>query len=544
MGVEILQIFKIQNLIYYYPERAYRALDDITLSIDEGEFVFLAGRSGCGKSTLLKTMAGLLPDFYGGRIGGSIRYRDRELREWDKSKLPWEIGMVFQDPETQVCMTVVEHEVVFGMENLGVPLNEMRQRAAESMAMLNLTTIKDRSIFEISGGQKQKVVLAGVLAMHPKVLILDEPTSQLDPIAANEILDYIYRLNREWGITVILSEQRIERCFDMADRMLVMDGGSIVFDGTPRSAVAWHDDRLKYFMPPVSNIFRGANMDSIPINIKEGREIIKKMPSVKCKPSISNEKPNIRGDILVEGKRVNYAYPDGDFSVKDLNFTFHSVEVSAIFGENGTGKTTLLKLISGILKPKRGSIRTYGDVGYISQNPNDYLFSNTVYDQLLFALDLKGIKDDGRIDEMLKKLHIYKYRDVNPRDLSSGERQRVAIGTVMVSNPSIVVMDEPTRGMDGIVKEALCSIIDDFVEDGKGVIMVTHDMEFAAKIATRAIIMADGSIVADGEIHDILGSSFYYSTQTARLFRDISPDAITADEGISVLRQIDAKGRI
>lgn len=539
--MEILQIFEIQNLTYYYPEGDCAALQDISLSIEEGELIFLTGYSGCGKSSLLKAMAGLLPDFYGGKIGGSIQYRGKDMRKWDKRKLPKEIGIVFQDPEQQTCMTVVEHEVAFGLENLGVPLDQMRHRVAEVLAMLDLTHLKDRSIFELSNGQKQRVILASILAMHPRVLILDEPTSQLDPIAANEILDYVYRLNREWGTTIILSEQRVERCLDMADRMLIMDEGSIVFDGTPHEAIESQGEALDPFLPPISKIFRATSLHPIPINVKEGREVIKQlncnqknisMPLIRSKRQDQN-----RDNILVKGRKLRYTYPNNLFSIDDMDFEFYGGEVTTIFGENGAGKSTLLKLISGILKPQRGSIHTKGDVGYLSQNPNDYLFSNTVYEQLLFALELKGMKDDGRIDDMLKKLRIYQYRDENPRDLSGGEKQRVAIATVMITDPSVILMDEPTRGMDSLVKRELSLMINSLIKEGKSIIMVTHDIEFAADISQRVLIIADGDIVADGEMHRMIGSSFYYSTQIARLFKDIDPYIVNVSEGIGFLKE-------
>lgn len=542
MGVETLEIFKIQDLTYYYPESEIAALKEISLSIEEGELIFLTGYSGCGKSSLLKAMAGLLPDFYGGKIGGIIEYKGKDLRGWDKRKLPREIGIVFQDPEQQTCMTVVEHEVAFGLENLGIPLDEMRHRVVEVLTMLNLTHLKDRSIFELSNGQKQRVILASILAMHPKVLILDEPTSQLDPIAADEILDYIYRLNRDWGTTIILSEQRIERCFDMADRVLIMDKGNIIFNGTPHEATLSSNDTepLESFFPPISKIFRAVGLNSIPINVKEGRKAIKNLSDGQRNISIplGRSKIEAKNDILVEGRRVRYVYPDQFFSIDNMDFTFYGGEVAAIFGENGAGKSTLLKLISGILKPQKGHIRVKGDVGYISQNPNDYLFSNTVYEQLLFALELKGMKDTGQIDEILKKLHIYRYRDVNPRDLSGGEKQRVAIATVIVSDPSVILMDEPTRGMDSLAKNELSSIISSLIEEGKAIVLVTHDIEFAAELSQRILIMSRGNLVAEGDMHSMIGSSFYYSTQTAKLFRNIDSRVVTIKEGIYVLNKL------
>ncbi|NMA95039.1 MAG: ABC transporter ATP-binding protein [Clostridiales bacterium] len=534
-----MEIFKIQSLTYYYPESEFPAIKDISLTIKEGELIFLAGLSGSGKSSFLKALAGLLPEFYGGRIGGNIEYKGNNLRDWDKRRLPTEIGIVFQDPEKQVCMTVVEHEVAFGLENLGIPRNEMHHRVAEVLSMLDLMELRERSIFELSSGQKQRVILASVLAMHPKVLILDEPTSQLDPIAANEFLDYLHRLNREWGTTIILSEQRVERCFDMADKVFVMHEGGIIYSGTPEELVRKPDKDLEIFYPPISRMFRAANMPFIPISVKEGREIIGKQLRVSGEYLSSFSQDNIDRyeDVVVDIKKLRFSYPKQPFALDIIDFEAYKGEVISILGENGAGKSTLLKLISRILEPRAGNISVLGNVGYLSQDPSDYLLSEKVYEQLLFALELKGIKESGQIDDILKRLQLYRYKDQNPRDLSSGEMQRVAIATVMVSDPKIILMDEPTRGMDNLVKEELIAIIDSLAKEDRCIIVVTHDIEFVAELSHRVIIMADGEIIIDGDMHEVIGSSFYYSTQVSRLFKNIDPHIIKVDEGARMLRE-------
>ena len=230
-------LFKIKDLTYFYPDRDLPSLKNIDLQINEGEFVFLMGPSGCGKSSLLRTMAGLLPEFYGGKIGGEISYSGCSLSECNKKQLAKEIAMIFQDPEKQIIMTSVEHEIAFGLENINLPYQEMRRRIAEVLALFDLTSLKEESTFNLSGGQKQKIILASALAMHPKVLLLDEPTSQLDPLSAQEFLNYVHRLNLEWGLTVVLVEQRIDRCYHLADKVIFMENGKILNQGNPRVMV-------------------------------------------------------------------------------------------------------------------------------------------------------------------------------------------------------------------------------------------------------------------------------------------------------------------
>jgi len=554
--VEPLSLFEIKNLTYYYPETTRPALQNIHLTIEEGEFVLVVGGSGSGKSSLARALTGLIPDFYGGRIGGQVLLRGQNIRTLDRRQIAGTVGMVFQDPEQQLVMTSVQAEIAFGLENLGLPPAEMFRRVAEVMSFLNLTPIKHAFTTNLSGGQKQKLALASILAMQPSVLILDEPTSQLDPAAAEEFFNLIKRLNEEMNFTIILVEQRLERCFHLADRVLVMENGSIVKDGSPAAAATWQCTRGLPFMPPVAALFAKAGKHSVPLTVKEGRRLVKKMlyPGAPAKASLANpkqERPANRTSPVIEVENLWFSYPNGNEVLHGVDLKVNSGEFVALLGENGAGKTTLLKHLAGLLKPDRGRVRILGQdtrrttpqelaryVGYLSQNPNDYLFQATVADELRFTLTNLGLAEAGRIDRVLEKLALESFREVNPRDLSSGERQRVALASVMVAEPQLLVLDEPTRGLDYRLKERLGRLLQAIAEEGTTILVVTHDVEFAAEYAHRVVLLFDGRIAADGPKQQTLGSSMFYAPQISKLFRHIDDQVFTFEEGLSRLRQV------
>jgi energy-coupling factor transporter ATP-binding protein EcfA2 len=578
--VEELPLYKVENLTYYYPETEKAALRDINLEIEAGEFILVVGGSGSGKSSLARVLAGLIPDFYGGRIGGKVFFKGKDIRKIDRRKLAGEVGMVFQDPEKQIVQTGVEAEIAFGLENLGLGSNEMLRRVAEVISFMNLAPIRDAFTANLSGGQKQKLALASVLAMQPHALVLDEPTSQLDPVSAEEILNLAKRLNEEMGFTVIMIEQRLERCFHLADRILLMERGIITCDGGAQEMARETIKRDMFFVPPVARFFAGMNVSPAPITVKEGRKLLrsylkeKEFPGEKqsglcCKNlragnlseqtsmllrgAAADENPALLSEqkSAISLKNVWFSYPGGQEVLKDVSLDLKEGEFVAILGENGAGKSTILKQITGLLKPGRGRVQVLGrDISkngfkeirrftaYLSQNPNDYLFQDTVEDELLFTLKNFGLKDLSAVDEMLEKFHLSRYRKTNPRDLSSGERQRVALASVLVTGPRLIILDEPTRGVDFRLKAELGRFLQKETEKGGTVIVVTHDVEFAAEFAVRAVMMFSGRIVSDGEKHAVLGKSVFYSPQIGKMCRGICEGVLTfaeAKEKISPL---------
>ena len=547
-----MALFEVEALTYYYGGSEKPALGGINLDINEGEFVLLVGGSGCGKSTLLRALSGLVPNFYGGRIGGRVRYRGKSTGE---------IGFIFQDPENQLVMTGVEREIAFGLENIGVPPREIKRRIAEVMDYLNIAALKSANTFDLSGGQKQMVVLASVMAMQPRVLLLDEPTSQLDPVAAEELLSNVKRMNEDLGLTVVLVEQRLERCFHLADRVLVMNGGNLLNNSRPDDAVIYGLNAGSPFIPPVPRFFARAGSVNIPLTVAGGRRQIRAMlppPGIAVHPypKATGEWEKARKaaalqERLLEINNLSYTYPDAlEPAVQNISSTLGTGEIAAIIGENGGGKSTLLKNICGLLRPQRGRVKLLGrdigqqkthqlagSVGYLSQNPNDYLFNDTVRQEVAFGLkpDAGGPVDQA-VDEILAKLRLSDVQDVNPRDLSGGERQRVALASVLVRSPRVLLLDEPTRGLDAHLKTEMGEYLLDLAADGVSIIIVTHDIEFVAEYARRVLIMFTGEIVADGDKRAVMNNSLYYAPQLNKMFRGFYEGVITFQDALDTLK--------
>ncbi len=546
--METLALLENQDITYYYPGSTKPSLCNINLKIREGEFLLVVGGSGSGKSSLARLIAGLIPEFYGGRLQGKLFFQGKELRGDERHLLNSHVGIVFQDPEKQLVMTSVEAEIAFGLENLGLPQQEMFRRVAEVMTFLNLTSLKDEFTTNLSGGEKQKVALASVLAMQPRILVLDEPTSQLDPVAAGEFLDLVEYLNKELGYTVVLIEQRLERCYHLADRAVVMEQGEIRYDGSPADAAHWQVKHHFPFIPPVAKFFASLNNAAVPLTVRDGRrELHKYFPD---DPSVENPKRSVQlspvnnKTTAVEAKNLWYTYPGGREVIRGQSLCVREGEFVVILGANAAGKTTLLKLLAGILKPDRGCVHLLGQdthrlsltdlgrsVGYLSQNPNDYLLQDTVEDELRFTLNNFQLPDNGICDELLHKLNLYDLRHANPRDLSSGERQRVALASVLVAGPRLLLLDEPTRGLDYRLKAELGGFLREITASGGTVVMVTHDVEFAAEYAGKVVMIFDGMVVCDGP-RDVLGDSIFYAPQMARLFRGTAQGVLTVGEGL------------
>ncbi|SHI50297.1 energy-coupling factor transport system ATP-binding protein [Dethiosulfatibacter aminovorans DSM 17477] len=554
---------KIENLNYSYPETGKKALENINLTVPQGQFVLIVGGSGSGKSTLIRAMAGLVPDFYGGTYSGKVEIDHEDIGSYERRRLVQKVGMVFQDPESQLVMTDAEQEIAFGLENLELPNNLIKRRIMEVTSALSLSGYKTSFIPELSGGQKQKVALASVLAMHPDILLLDEPTSQLDPIAGEEILTMVRRLNEENGITIILTEQKLERCFHFADRIIAMENGQIVQDSTNVNAIAnWSVRENKPFIPPLSRLFANIHYPHIPVTVKEGRELIKNefLLDERSSQGISEcDKAEVDNQVsednhIVDIENLWFTYPNGSEILKNISMELAPNSFTVIMGENGCGKTTLLKNINSLLKPGRGHVRILGQdtkkstveelsstVGYLSQDPNDYLFLPTVREEVNFTLNNLGLKDDGIVDEILGKLDIDKFEDSNPRDLSAGERQRVALASVLVTRPKLLLLDEPTRGLDYELKENLGEILLKLKDEGTAILMIAHDVEFAAEYSDDIILMDDGSIVEKGSKYDLLSNSTFYSPQISRLFHNYRDKVITVKQGEDVLSKLEMR---
>lgn len=516
----------IEGLSYYYPNKEKPAIDNIDCKISSGEFILLLGESGSGKSTLGKLIANLAPEFYGGKIKGKV--------EVDGS-----VGIVFQDPEKQMVMDTVKREIAFGLENLGIESKEIKRRIMEAISFLNISKLEDKKTYELSGGEQQKVAIASVVAMASDIIVFDEPTSQLDPSAAEEIFQMIKRLNESLGYTIILIEQHIDKCFKMADRVLLMEDGKLKVDILANEFIKKYGNRFYNFIPTIGRFFEKLDISGdIPINVKAGQNYLRTNELVIDNKKI---KTNLVSEVnpIIEMDNISYSYKKGKRVLNDIKLSVNSKDFLAIAGSNGSGKTTLLKVLTKLYKPDNGKVSIKGRIGFLSQNPNDYLFNESVYEELLFSLKNQKIEETDYIDEILIKLGIHKYKETNPRDLSGGERQRVALASVLVTKPDILVLDEPTRGLDNLLKDKLGEILLKLQKSGKTIILVTHDIEFIGKYAEKVSLIFNGEIIANGYKEDILSTGLYYTTQISRLFRKINPKILNIKDGLKHVTKVD-----
>lgn len=506
---------------YTYPELEEPVFDNLSLHIQEGEFILVAGASGCGKSTFLRCINGLIPHFYGGKMSGDVLVNGKSTRVYQPRQLSSEVGFIFQDPESQFITDRVEDEIVFGLENLGIDLKIMRKRVEEVLDQLNINNLRNRKINSLSGGEKQKIALASVLAMQPKILLLDEPTSQLDPNSAEELLTIIQKLNHDLGITVVLSEHRLERVVQYADKILNMENRKY---GRPEEVL-----KEISFAPPLVSLGKKLGWEPLPLTIKEGKKRVKR-ENIEVREEVRKSEVT-DSSLVIEIENLHFAY-NSQSVLKRVNLGIKKQEFLAIMGRNGSGKTTLLRHMVGLLKPKKGTIRIFGEdiknknleeiisnIGYIPQNFSSILFKDTVEEEMEFTLSLRGINEAiPLMSNILEEMKLADFSKRYPRDLSIGEQQRVALSSILISDPEIIILDEPTLGMDYMNKKALVDFLRRKQKEGKTIIMVTHDVELVAYSADRVALMAEGEIVVDGDKRDVLSESMVFSPQMNKLF--------------------------
>ena len=549
-------MIEFKDFSFYYPNCKIPSLDKINVIIEEGEFLVITGPSGGGKSTFLRSINGLIPNFYGGKISGEVLVKGKNVSKTPTNQMSEIVGMVFQDPENQLVSNQVEREIAFGMENLCFSKEIMKKRIEESLDAVNISRLRNKTIHELSGGQKQKVAIASALATHPEILLLDEPTSELDPGSAESVLNVIEKINDELGLTIILVEHRLERVIHHVDRMLMIDSGKILYDGSPRKLKSNNVKDWKVGMPPVTRLALNFEKEMVnngmPLTVKEARLSLKEVLTTP-KNKITWEKKESSKRVTLSMDKVFFSY-DGEKDVlKDISFNVFEGDMIALMGKNASGKTTLVKLMNGLIKPRKGKILLFGKkisdysleeliqkVGIVFQDPNLHLFNDTVQKEVEFVL--RNLKVDENLikkktEEILKYFKIYQYKDSYPHDLSGGERQRVALASVLVSDPEILILDEPTRGMDYYLKRELISYLR---EKAKTAIMITHDIETAAEFSDRVILLSEGNIISDGNKRDVLSKALLFSPQINRLIQPyvkfgIPDDTLTVEEALEVI---------
>lgn len=513
-----------ESVSYRYPHADRSVLRAFDWEIGESELVLLAGESGSGKSTILRCLNGLVPHFSGGEFGGKVLVRGEDTRMLPTRALARSVGFVFQDPEAHSVSTTVEDEVAFGLEQLGVPLPAMRRRVEEALDLTGSERIRKRSIGTLSGGERQRVAIAAALALQPRILALDEPTSQLDPAGAEDVLDAIRRLNEELGITVVLAEQRLERVVGFTDRMRLLRPGWIDLDGHPRDVLRGCDPRLD---PPVALLGRIEGWDPLPLTVKDARRTVARLGYQPAVSPVDPSRPDCAPAIAFDRVTIGYGKTP---VLEDVSFDARPGELVAVMGRNGTGKSTLLRAAMGLHPIVSGTAQVAGlnpavdrpqalgrNVGFLPQRAASLLFHETVEADVVAALRSRGA-DRARLDPLLDRFALGHLRTRYPLDLSAGEQERVALAVALAGDPKVLLLDEPTRGMDALRKRELAALFLELRERGVAVLMATHDVELVAQVATRVVLLGDGGVIAQGGTREVLAGSLTFGTQMNRVF--------------------------
>lgn len=550
--------FEIKDLSFSYPAvDKKRTLDNVNLSIEKGEYVVFCGKSGSGKTTLLRHLKSVLSPH--GKRSGEILFNGIPLKEVSEKDQSSKIGYVMQNPDDQIVTDKVWHELAFGLESLGCDQKTMRAKVAEMACYFGIQDWFHKDVANLSGGQKQLLNLASIMAMQPEVLILDEPTSQLDPIAASDFLNTVRKINIELGTTVIITEHRLEDIFPYADRAIVMENGKVIGDDTPRNiGRLLHEQGNDMFaaMPtPVRVFYSTDGMDvsndvnkACPLTVREGRNWLSE---AYPNPTVSEISTAVYDDEIDEPalslKEVWFRYEkDSPDILRGVNASVQKGNLYAIVGGNGAGKSTTLKSICGICRPYRGKIKIFGKtidkykyselfggcLAMLPQDPKSLFVKKTVKEDLE-----EMTKDKGKIAEISSICEIEALQDNHPYDLSGGEQQRVALAKVLLTEPKLLLLDEPTKGIDSFFKEKLADILCKLKEKGITIVMVSHDVEFCAKYADTVSMFFDGQILTTDTPRRFFGNNSFYTTAANRMSRHVFSMAVTAEDVIDLCRQ-------
>lgn len=516
-----MSVLELDRFTYRYPGAGRASLREVSLSVGEGEMVVVAGLSGSGKSTLLRAACGLVPHFHGGEAAGRVTVCGLEVREHGPGRIAAVAGTLLQDPETQVVMGTVRSELALPLENRGEPPGAVARGVEEAALALGIAGLLDRPTSELSGGELQRVALGAALAGRPRLVLLDEPTSQLDPVAGDELIWLLRRLNEEWGVAVVLAEHRLERCIAAADRVVALLDGRVACDAPPREMLAWALGAAPALATPGARLFARAGLEPLPAGVKQARAGLRErglLPAPGAEPGDASAgarrapRPRAR-----RGRRRGAAdalrlrgvwceLPGGRAVLRGIDLALAQGEIVALMGRNGAGKSTLLRHAAGLAAPTRGRVEAAGRVALLLQNPGDYLIADRAG-----AVAPPGVLAAAGLDGLAER---------HPRDLSGGERQRLALALVTDASPepaAVVALDEPTRGMDRAWKGELAGMVRERAAAGCAVILATHDTELAAEIAERVVLLGDGEVVADGPARELLAGGWYFATETARI---------------------------
>ncbi len=524
-----MEIIKAENLTFFYPYESLPALKDVSFSVNKGDFITICGKSGCGKSTLLTLLKPILSP--NGVKEGKVLFEGKDVTDLSDKEQCLKIGFVMQNPDSQIVTDTVWHELAFGLESLGVPSEQIRLRVSEMASYFGIEQLFNKNVNELSGGQKQLLNLASVMATNPSVLILDEPTSQLDPISAANFLDTLHKLNYDMGTTIILSEHRLEEVFPLSDKVMVMEDGFVIAYASPGEVgnILNNTNSTMFFaLPtPMQVHYSVPNNLTCPVTVREGKKWMSAITREnKVTPILSSDNFTSYSDDAVILKDVFFRYEkDTPDVMKGVSLKVKKGEIYSLVGGNGTGKTTTLSVISGLLSPYRGKVKTKGIVGFLPQDPQLLFTKNTI------AEDLKaeGASEEN-LNEAISLCLLENLLHRHPYDLSGGEIQRAALCKILLSDPDIILLDEPTKGIDAHFKDTLSQIFKSLANKGKTIILVSHDIEFCAEIAHRTGLFFDGTIVSDATPRDVFGGNNFYTTAANRMARDYIPNVILKED--------------
>lgn len=554
-----MDIIRARDLTFSYPKAKAPAVDNINIEVEESDFVVICGHSGCGKTTLVRNLKREIAPV--GKRTGEIYYKGQKMEDIDTRQSAKEIGFVMQNPESQIVTDTVWHELAFGLENIEVPSNEIRRRVAETANFFGINGWFEKNVNELSGGQKQILNLASIMAMQPKLIILDEPTAQLDPIAAKDFLTALNRINMELGMTVIITEHRLEEVFPIANKVIYMEDAKVNFFGSTQEFIADVAQNKQHAfinaLPSASRIsIHLGDSETCPVTVREGRlwlesrieKLSEGAPETEAKTtSTQPEKP------VLQGKDIWWRYSAKDkFVLTGLSCDIFSGKITSIVGGNGSGKSTALCLLAGLYEPIRGSVKLDGKrlgraarvgdhrVAMLTQNPKSMFVCDTVYDDLKECAKLAGTKDDEeqRINEISKTFGIDHLLNSHPYDLSGGELQKAAIAKLLLLNTDILLLDEPTKGIDVNGKEELARILRERCKAGNAIVVVTHDIEFVAKYSDKCAMIFNGEVICYDDAKDFFVGNTFYTTSAYRMSRNIAHGAVTCEDVIKACKAI------
>ena len=544
----------IENVSYSYPRLDQTVLTDINLNIKKGEFFGLIGPTGAGKTTFCCALNGIVPQFYGGRFFGKIEIAGLDTLDHPISVLAKHVGQVFEDPETQLIATSVENEIAFALENLKVPREEIMRRIPRVLEAVRLEGMEKKHPAELSGGQKQRLAIAAALAAQPDLLVLDEPTSQLDPVGAQEVFSTVYELNKELGMTILMSSHAAEEMAEYADRIGLLSFGKLLLVDTPERVYADIPLLLANQLraPQVASTFysiqkTGISVPTIPVKLEVGKKAIRELVESHTTNPNSYKKgieSSKKGDLLIHVNNLEHVYPDGTKALHGVSLDIHTGEYVLVIGQNGAGKSTLVRHFLNLLKPTSGLLEVNGvdskklsvselasHIGYIAQNPDNQIFNMTVWDEVSFALkNLKFSKEEivRRTEESLSSMGLLEFKDRHPLALPRGDRARVVIAAILAMYPDTIIFDEPTTGQDFKGSQYILDISRKLHQMGKTVIVITHHLYLMPDYAERVIVMGKGSILLDAPIRQAyldtekLNSTYLTPPQAVLLAKELS----------------------